>query len=145
MGTEESRPIAVPCAKEMSSASSSLHWSPQWRELLARIRFGRCPNVNSQGTSWRATVTTHFGLHDDVKMLCGTIMRDSETFQEMECAKTNDQQWNRTLCDSFNVRTATPTPSMTGTALTSVDDTTATCVLFSCFSMDCNSCQPEQA
>ena len=78
------------CAKEMSSASSSLHWSPQWSELFARIRFGRCPNVNSQGTSWRATVTTHFGLHDDVKMLCGIIMRDSETFKEMECAKTTN-------------------------------------------------------
>ena len=97
-------------------------WGPRspvpspFRELFARIRFGRCPNVNSQETSWRATVTTHFGLHDDVKMLCGTIMRDSGTFKEMECAKTNDQQWNRTVCDSFNVRAATPTPSMTGTA-----------------------------
>ena len=57
MGTEESLPIAVLCAKEVSSASSSLQWSPQWRQPYARIRFGPCPNVNSQGTSLRATVT----------------------------------------------------------------------------------------
>ena len=73
-------------------------------------------NVKSQGTSWRAVVTTHFGLYDNVKMLCGTVIRDSETFKEVECAKTSDQQWNRTVSDSFDVYTATPTPSMTGTA-----------------------------
>ena len=50
-------------------------------------------------------MTTRFGSHD-VKMLWGTIMRDSETFKEMECAKTNDQQWNRTVSDSFDVRRA---------------------------------------
>ena len=43
-------------------------------------------------------------------------MRDSETFKEMECAKTNDEQWNRTVSDSFDVRTATPTSSKTDTA-----------------------------
>ena len=68
-------------------------------------------------------------------------MRDSETFKEMECAKTNDQQWNRMVFDSFDVpepdhsarpfldtsgtrprtvraeSSAAPKPSVTGTAL----------------------------
>ena len=51
-------------------------------------------NVNSQGASWKAAVPTRFGSYDDVKMLCGTIMRGNETFKEMDFEKTNDQQWN---------------------------------------------------
>ena len=38
----------------------------------------------------------------DVKMLCGTIMRGNETFKEMDYEKTNDQQWNGVMPDSFD-------------------------------------------
>ena len=51
--------------------------------------------LKEYATSWKATVMIHFGSHDDLKMLCGTIMWDSETSTDMECVKTNDQQWNR--------------------------------------------------
>ena len=38
-----------------------------------------------------APTSTHRVHHGEPrsKMLCGTIMRDGETFQEMECAKTS--------------------------------------------------------
>lgn len=133
-------------------------------------------NVNSQGASWKAAVPTRFGSYDDVKMLCGTIMRGNETFKEMDYAKTNDQQWNGVVPDSFDVRTAWPQCSSvsghirdqsscgscwafgsteafndrrciaTGdTTLMSVEDTTANCGFFKCFSMGCNGGQPGQA
>ena len=34
-GTEDSRPNAAPRTREMSSTSSSLHWSPQWSQPCA--------------------------------------------------------------------------------------------------------------
>ena len=40
-GTEDSRPNAAPRTREMSSTSSSLHWSLQWRQPYTRIRFGQ--------------------------------------------------------------------------------------------------------
>ena len=86
---------------------------------------------------------TRFGSHVDVKMLCGTVIRDGETFKEVERAKSSDQHGNRTVSDSFDVYTATPTPSMTGTA--SPQTTLVSLRFFSCFSMDCNFGQPEQA
>ena len=55
-----------------------------------------------------ADVPTRFDLHDDVKQLCGTVMRDNEMFKEMDCAKTNDQQWNGVVPDYFHVRTTWP-------------------------------------
>ena len=55
-----------------------------------------------------ADVPTRFDLYDDVKQLCGTVMRDNEMFKEMDCAKTNDQQWNGVVPDSFHVRTTWP-------------------------------------
>ena len=61
-------------------------------------------NVNSQGAPWQAAVPTRFGSYDDVKMLCGTIMRS----KEKDYAKTNDQQRNGIVPDSFDVRTAWP-------------------------------------
>ena len=64
--------------------------------------------VNSQGASWKADVPTRFGSYDDVKQLCGIIMRGNETFKEMDYAKTNDQEWNGVVPDSFDVRTAWP-------------------------------------
>ena len=33
-------------------------------------------------------------------------MRCSETVKEMQCAKTNDQQWSRIVPDFFDVRAA---------------------------------------
>ena len=57
---------------------------------------------------------TRFGSHVDVNMLCGIVIRDSETFKEVQCALTSDQERNRTVSDFFDVYTATPTPSMTG-------------------------------
>ena len=45
---------------------------------------------------------------EDVKQLCGTIMRGSETSKEMDYTKASDQQWNGVLPDSFDVRTAWP-------------------------------------
>ena len=72
MGSASPRHIAVSCCKKLTDwTSSSLHWSPQSGQPFARVRFRRYTNVNSEGTSWRATVMTHFGLHDDVKMLFG--------------------------------------------------------------------------
>ena len=46
MGTEDSRPNAAPRTREMSSTSSSLCLSPQWRQPCARIRFGQCPRLH---------------------------------------------------------------------------------------------------
>ena len=42
----------------------------------------------------------------DVKILCGSIMRNSETFKAMEYTKTDDQQWNRVVPGSFVMRAA---------------------------------------
>ena len=91
-------------------------------------------NVRSQGASWKATVATCLGSHDDVKMLCGTIMRDSEAFKETDYAKTNDQQWNRIVLDSFDVHTV----------LLQCSSFFWT-VFFSCISVGCNSGPPGQA
>ena len=49
---------------------------------------------------------TRFGSRVDVKMLCATVIRDSETLKDVQCAKTSDQQWNRTVPDFFDVHTA---------------------------------------
>ena len=69
--------------------------------------------VKSQGASWKADVPTRFD--DDVKQPFGTFMRGNETFNEMDYAKTNDQQWNGVVPDSFDVRTAWPQcPSVSG-------------------------------
>ena len=92
-----------------------MHRSPQWRLKFALVSTPDgtslekgISNVNSQGVTGKATVTTRFGSHDDVKikMLCEIIMRGSETVKVMDCDKTNDQQWSRVVPDSFDVRTA---------------------------------------
>ena len=44
--TEDSRPYAAPRTREMSSTWSSLHWSPQWSQPCARIRFGQCRGLH---------------------------------------------------------------------------------------------------
>ena len=43
-----------------------------------------------------------------MKQLYGTIMRDFETFSEMDYAKTNDQKLNGMVHDSFDAWTAVP-------------------------------------
>ena len=48
--------------------------------------------VNTQGASWKAEVQTRFGSYDDVEQLCGTMVRGSATFREMNHDKTMDWQ-----------------------------------------------------
>ena len=65
--------------------------------------------LKEYATSWKDTVI-HFDSHDDMKILeasSGTVRhsRKWSVRRPMERAKTNDQQWNRTKSDSFDVRT----------------------------------------
>ena len=87
-GTEDLRPIAAPCARELSSdVRVDVEHNAPVSSVQTQIRLGRyrgwhesrkrISNVNSQGVSVKATVTTRFGSHDDVQMLaessCGAV------------------------------------------------------------------------
>ena len=83
-----------------------MYRSPQWRLLFALVGTADgtslkkgISNINSQVVSGKVTVTTRFGSHVDVKMLCEINMRGSETVKRMECD-------SRVVPDSCDVRTA---------------------------------------
>ena len=131
-------------------------------------------HVNSLGSSWTAEAPARFGEIDDVKSLLGTVMRGDETFVEMDsemsevanvdipadfdvrtafpdCAEVSGNIRDQSSCGScwafgsteaFNDRHCIATGDKTKL---SVEDTTANCGFFQCFSQGCNGGQPGQA
>ena len=58
---------------------------------LAQVSRKWWPTATHRVHQEKAEVQTLFGSYDDVKQLCGTIMRGNAA---MDCDKANDEQWN---------------------------------------------------
>jgi len=133
--------------------------------------------INSKQSSWTAHVSPRFekAAWDDIKNLCGTILRGEEHFQEIEEKQTTTLEVG-SIPAEFDVRTQWPEcASVSGhirdqsscgscwafgsteafndrrcialgdTTLLSPEDTVSNCGFFQCFSMGCNGGQPGMA
>jgi len=64
--------------------------------------------VNSQNAGWSAEVPTRFGSLEEVKRVCGAVLRGNESFREMDTLKTHDEFWAGSIPTDFDVRTHWP-------------------------------------
>jgi cathepsin B len=134
-----------------------------WEQLVTEI--------NAAQSTWKAKVPKFDNL-EDVKALCGTILKGEEGYKAMAVEKEDDSA-NFEIPDEFDTRTNWPAcASVSGhvrdqsacgscwahgsteafndrlciatgsTALLSTEDTTANCGLLQCFSMGCGGGQP---
>lgn len=65
-------------------------------------------HVNSLNTTWIAEKPSRFGFPDDVKALCGAILKDDPRYKEMLTQKVDSGFSADAIPDSFDVRTAFP-------------------------------------
>jgi cathepsin B len=65
-------------------------------------------HVNAQATTWTAEVPSRFESMDDVRMLCGTVLKSHKGYKEFLEEKTDQEIPNENIAAEFDVRTGFP-------------------------------------
>lgn len=65
-------------------------------------------NVNAKATTWTAEAPSRFQSLDDVKMLCGTVLKGDKGYKEFLKMKTDAPLPNEQIPTDFDVRTNWP-------------------------------------